>query len=364
MRAVVDAKEFSQALDKVSKVLRRSSIPTLGEVLVQFANGRCILTGTNLDTWLMAEFPARGDDLAFVFHRTADAAKVCRRFDGELSFELTETGAGRDRRLRLYMSSGHRAGELYALFPEDYPELPELEPECSFDANAATLLERINRIKYATLRPGECVNMLSTSIQFSDNRIFCLDGYRAAWDTDNSLTAPVPFIAQVASLEYLKLLGHQDILVQLGKRYVDISSATLRLRFRRVEGRLFHLDNAIPRQFQNEISVCPQDFLAELTYLKEAAPSTQKSYVHLEGGRLSMQVDGCSYQTEIHMDGDCGFPISFNIHYLADALKQFKGEPRVRMKLSSPISPVILEAEGRGDRALLLPVRMKNNMAA
>ena len=47
-----------------------------------------------------------------------------------------------------------------------------------------------------------------------------------------------------------------------------------------------------------------------------------------------------------------------------DALKQFKGEPRVRIKLSSPISPVILEAEGRGDRALLLPVRMKNNMAA
>ena len=76
MRAVVDAKEFSQALDKISKVLRKSCIPVLGEALVQFTNGRCILTGTDMFTWLIAELPARGDEFAFVFHRTADAAKA------------------------------------------------------------------------------------------------------------------------------------------------------------------------------------------------------------------------------------------------------------------------------------------------
>lgn len=77
MRAVVDAKEFSKALDKVSKAVRKSKyIPVLEEVLVQFRNGRCVLTGTDLETWLTAEIPARGDDFAFIFYRTASAVKA------------------------------------------------------------------------------------------------------------------------------------------------------------------------------------------------------------------------------------------------------------------------------------------------
>lgn len=49
MRAVVDAKEFSKALDKVSEVLGASKyIPALREVMVRFSGGRCVLTGTDI----------------------------------------------------------------------------------------------------------------------------------------------------------------------------------------------------------------------------------------------------------------------------------------------------------------------------
>lgn len=148
MRAVVDAKEFSQALDKVSRVLRKSAcIPVLGEAMIRFSGGLCVLTGTNLDTWLTVEIPARGDDFSFIFRRTANVVKACRHFDGELILELTETGTGRDRRLNLCMNCGDRAGEFQALFQEDYPEMPELEPEYAFTADAASLLERISRTR-------------------------------------------------------------------------------------------------------------------------------------------------------------------------------------------------------------------------
>ncbi len=364
MRATVDAKEFSQALDKVSKVLRKSCIPTFEEASVRFTGGRCILTGTDIDTWLITEIPAQGDDLAFVFHRTADVAKACRRFEGELSFDLTEAGAGRERHLKLCMSCGHRTGEFNAYFPEDYPDLPDLKPDRSFTANAASLLERVNRIKYATCKPGQKTDERSTCIHFSGNRIFCLDGLRAAWDTDEALTVPVPFMIPAASSEYLKLFGNQDITIQMGNRHVEISDGALRLRLRRVEAMPFDLDSAIPRISREEVLVYPRDFLAELTYLKEAAPGTQQPYVCFDGGRLSMQVNGCRYQTRIQMDGRSGISIGFNLRYLADALRQFKGEPCVRMKLNTPVSPIVLEAEGRSDCAMVLPVRLKNNMAA
>jgi len=363
MRAAVDAKEFSQALDKASKVLTKSRVPVLGEVMVRFSDGRCVLTGTDLNTWMIAELPARGDEFAFVFHQTANVAKACRRFEGELSFELTETGEGREKHLKLCMSCGYRAGEFNAFFPEDYPNLPELKPECSFTANAVRLQERIDRIKYAALKPGQNTDERSTSIHFSGNRIYCLDGIRAAWDTDETLNVPTSFMVPVAALKHLNLFDSQDVTVQLDERYVDISSGTLHLRFRRVQAPPFDLDSAIPRQFQEEIYVSPKKFLEELAYLRELAPDG-KVLVCFHGGRLFTQTDGGRYYTKIQIDGHSEILIGFNLRNLTDALRQFKGESWVRMKLNTPISPVVLEAEGRSDCAMVLPVRLRNNEMA
>ena len=360
MRAVVDAKAFSKALDKVSKALGKSKyIPALKEAMVRFSGGRCVLTGTDMNTWLTVEIPAQGDDFAFVFYRTANIAKACRRFDEELTLELTETGEGRKRQLRLCMSCGNRVGEFHALFPEEYPTMPELEPEHSFSANASSLMERINRIKYATLKPSEDTRSYCTSIQFSGSRIYCLDGLRAAWSTDGALSVPKPFMVTAAPLEHLKFFGKQDVSVNLCKWYIDITDGSMHLVTRLAEAMPYDLDSAVPTEFQEEVYVSPDEFLTELAYLKELMPSGQKPYIRFCGGSLLTQADGCRYQTKIWLDGKSEMEIGFDLNHMVDALRQFKGESHVRIKLTGPLSPIILEAEGRGDCALVLPVRQK-----
>lgn len=359
MRAVVDAKEFSKALDKVSKAVRKSKyIPVLEEVLVQFRNGRCVLTGTDLETWLTTEIPARGDDFAFAFYRTASAVKACRRFDGKLTMELTGISEGRNRQLKLNMSCGNRVGEFHAFFPEEYPELPQLEVEHSFQVNASHMMARINQIKYATLKPSTDASACSTSIQFKDSKIYCLDGLRAAWSTDEALSVPKPFLAPAASLEYLRVFGKQDVSVRFDRRYVDITDETTHLIFHQVEAVPFDLDSAIPKDFREEVCFCPDEFLSELAYLKDLMPVGQKLYFRFGNGRLASYVDGCRYQTKIWLDGESRIEIGFNLQHMADALRQFKGETRVRMKLIAPSSPVLLEAEGRSDCAMVLPARL------
>ena len=55
----------------------------------------------------------------------------------------------------------------------------------------------------------------------------------------------------------------------------------------------------------------------------------------------------------------------FNLDYMTDALEQFKKEPSVNMKISAgSLGPIIIEAQGRGDRAMVLPVQMKKAAAA
>ena len=72
----------------------------------------------------------------------------------------------------------------------------------------------------------------------------------------------------------------------------------------------------------------------------------------------------CRYQTSIRLEGSSKIEIGFSLNLMADALRQFKGVPRVRMKLRTPVSPILLEADGRSDCALVLPVRLKAPMAA
>ena len=49
---------------------------------------------------------------------------------------------------------------------------------------------------------------------------------------------------------------------------------------------------------------------------------------------------------------------------MLDALKQFKGEGEVCIHLSSPYAPIVIDAVGRSDFALVVPVRLKEEMAA
>ena len=49
---------------------------------------------------------------------------------------------------------------------------------------------------------------------------------------------------------------------------------------------------------------------------------------------------------------------------MVDALRQFRGESQIKMKIISPVAPVVLEAEGRSDFAIVLPIRMKQAVAA
>ena len=181
-KATIDAKAFSEGLDQISKVLQKSPIPVVSEVSVRIEDGACILTATDLDTWLSKQIPAQGDDLAFVFTRTKDVAKACRLFDGPLVLELEETCSEKNTERSLLMSCGVRAAQFEVMDPELYPACPIFEAKSSFTVNAAVLHARVERVNYAALDPRASTQSSRTSIQFSGPYVFALDGaYKSSY---------------------------------------------------------------------------------------------------------------------------------------------------------------------------------------
>lgn len=364
MRATVDAKEFSQALNKVIKVVKRSQIPVLEGVLVQIKDGVCTLTATDFATWLTVEIPAEGDDLSFVFQRPKDTAQACKHLEGSLMLETEGKSTGKDQWLQLTMSCGPRAAQVAAFLPEDYPGIPKNEARHTYTVNAAQLLERVEHVKYALRKQDSKLEAKYTHVQFGGSKVFGVDGYRLAWDVDDNLTVRQPFMVLPGALEYLKVFGNQDITVSMGVNYLQMTDGTTSIQTR-IEGpNVFNVDGAIPQKFQEEFYVWPAEFLRELDYLKKLTHSTGSAYVRFSNGTLLILTPSGGYRTEIQIDGESSISFGFELRYMLDALRQFRGEPVVKMKVNSSVAPIILEAEGRNDFAMVLPVRMKQAAAA
>lgn len=365
MKSIVDAKEFIQALDRVSDLIRKSTIPALTAVLVRLEAGQCTLTSTNLDSYLSIRLPAQGDDFAFLLGRPKETARAFRQFDGELLLEQTETGEGTKRRIKLVLSCGLRSAELFPFLPEDFPEQQTWEPKHGFTANAARLYSRLERVKYAAASPDpKDYRACRSNIQFSCSRVYTLDGYRLSCDADPELVVPAPFMASPDVLGHLKLFGNQDVTFRLGERYALVTDGVTTLTFRLPEGELFKLDSAIPSTFQAEFEVYPKDFLNELDYLKRALRGKSHHAVRFSNGNLLAASQGERYASRVQTDGNANVTFGFTLDYMADALKQFEKEPAARMKLANPRGPLIIEANGRTDYALVMLVQLRDGSMA
>lgn len=182
-RAVVDAKEFSHAMSKISKVLKKCAIPILEEVCLQIQNGRCTLTATDLETWLTAELPASGDDMFFAFRKTKDILRACSHFAGELTMEFSETRSGSKKVGRVLLRCERRGAEFEVYDGADYPNTPQASEGDAFSVSSARLSACVERVRYAAEKPSVSARPAAICVQFCGNRVYALDGTRLACDT-------------------------------------------------------------------------------------------------------------------------------------------------------------------------------------
>jgi len=359
-KAIIDAKAFSEGLDQVSRALRKSSFPTLSEVCVRFEDGICILTATDLDTWLIKRIPAQGEDLAFVLNRTKDVAKACRLFDGALVLELEETETQKEKELKLLMRCSNRVAEFEAMDPELYPVYTPIAAESYFTMNAADVLARIERVSYAAMRPSINAQPSRTSVQFSGHCVFALDGARLACDTAPEFAFPRPFMASVDTLSHLKVFGKRNVQIEFGKSRGWITDGTITLDFHIPSMDIFDVKHVISQNVKELLTVSPKEFLRELKYLKELTVGERKPYVRFSGGELFMAASSGKYRTSVAVSGENRIVFGFELHKMMDAMRQFRDEDSVTLKVVSAVSPFIIEAEGRSDLALICPVRLSD----
>lgn len=352
MRSYVDAKAFSEALNKVSVVLKKSGIPALDEVTVHFTENTCKLVATDLNTWITAELPAAGDVFSFTLSNTKNIAKACRYYSGSL---LVDVGSV-ETDLRLTLRCSEKSGTFPALSAEDSPILPEDTLRNTYAINTGNLFNRVKRIKYASIVRSD--KPVLSGVCFKDTKLWCVDGYRLAVSDDPTLQVEKPFILPVEAMQYLQIFDKTDAVLRIGAKYAIFEANGLSLYTRLMnQGSQIDLEKVWPQQSRERNVVHRAEFLDAIKYLKEFPTKSEKPYVYFRDGILTLHTSSGIYRAEVKVDGPCEVDFAFDLRYMKEALEQFSGSDYLTLSVSNPFAPILLTENGNG--ALILPVRIK-----
>lgn len=357
MKNTVDAAAFYKAMTALMEVPSKSSISILREIKVEFTGDQCVLSATDLDTWMSVTIPAGGDSFDFVFRNSASIQKVCRHFDGALELELQRRG---DESF-LTMRSGTKGGEFPVYDTKDRPVWPELRVRQTYTANAAKILACVKQVKYA-VNP-RAIKLDYQGVLFQNRHIWAVEGHRAAGCDDGGLDVETPFLVGVPALEQLKAFGDADMQISVADNWVLFQNEHVRLLAKRIQNVTpMTYESVVPQKWNEEFCFHRKDFVQALKYLLACIGKADKPYVRFHNGTLSLRVNGCLYKAAASISAESSIVFGFDARYMLDALTQFEKQELVTMRLTSPLGAILLVAGNSS--AIVLPVRLKEEQKA
>ena len=334
------------------EVPSKSSISILREVKAEFTGDQCVLSATDLDTWMSVTIPAVGDSFDFVFRNSANIQKVCRHYDGALELELQR----REDEFFLTMRSGSKGGEFPVYDTKDCPAWPEFRVRQTYAANAAKILACVKQVKYA-------VDLRNTrpeyqGVLFQGRHIWSVEGHRAACCDDGGLDVEKPFLVGVPALEQLKAFGDADMQISVADNWVLFQNEHVRLLAKRILNVTpITYESVVPRNWNEEFCFHRKDFVQALKYLLACIGKADKPYVRFHNGTLSLRVNGCLYKAAVPISAESGIIFGFDARFMLDALTQFEKQDMVTMRLAGSLGAITLVAGSSS--AIVLPVRLR-----
>lgn len=358
MKNTVDAAAFYKAMTALMEVTSKSSIEVLREIKAEFTGDQCVLSATDLNTWMSVSLPASGDSFDFVFRNSANIQKICRHYDGALELELQR----REDEFLLTMCSGSKGGEFPVYDTKDCPEWPEFEVKRTYTANAAKILACVKQVKYAV--GSRNVRPEYQGVLFQNKHIWALEGHRAACcDDGGGLDVEKPFTVGVPALEQLKAFGDADMQISVADNWVLFQNEHVRLLAKRIQNVTpMTYESVVPQKWNEEFCFHRKDFVQALKYLLACIGKADKPYVRFHNGTLSLHANGCLCKAAVPISMESSIVFGFDARYMLDALTQFEKQDLVTMRLTSPLGAILLIAGNSS--AIVLPVRLKEEQKA
>ncbi|HEX2950328.1 MAG TPA: DNA polymerase III subunit beta [Armatimonadota bacterium] len=366
MKFTCPKRVFHEALQSVSRAIAtRSTLPILGNVLLEARDGQLKLVTTDLEIGMTCILPMEGGEDGAV----TIPERILQDVVGNLpDAELTITA---DERNLLTVSAAKSQYTIHGLPADEFPILPQVPSDTVLSIPGPVLRDLVRKTLLAASTDESRVILTGCLLTWDGETatMVATDTHRLAVKrvpVTGQFSQPVAVIIPARALqELLRLLsGTEDpVDVVVGESQVLFSVGRVRLVSRLIEGQFPAFERVVPRD-------TPKHMVANRQQLYEAVrrasivarAESNKVILRSEDSVLTISAEtgevGKAYEeVPISLEGD-QVEIAFNAEYLQDVFAVLDTET-VEIALSGPLNPGLVTANGEADyQYVVMPMQM------
>jgi DNA polymerase-3 subunit beta len=348
-------------------VERRTTIPILGNVLIQAAGDGVLVAATD------QEIAVRRQCTAAVKRKgtlTAAARKL---------YEMVREIPEGDVRIRqqdnnwIEVSAGKSRFRLVGLDPREFPAMPEPPADKpAIRVSADTLNEMIEWTLFAVSADETRVNLNGIHVEEAADgrlRMVATDGHRLAMVTRAvervELAKPLT-MPRKAVMELRKVIeaGEEAIELSVQGGVAHARRGRVEMSMRLIEGEFPDYRQVVPEKSERHASLDAASLLAALRRVSiVSSERTRGVRLQFESGRLELttinpDVGEASEEIDIDYSSE-PVGIGFNARYLMDVLAVMPADKRIDIGLNDEVSPGVLRAADDPDYCyIVMPMRL------
>lgn len=269
---------------------------------------------------------------------------------------------------RLRVVSGSSRFDLHTFPAEDFPRLPDIDPEHTFDVPGDVLLGTIEHVVRAASKDDSRPVLTGVLVLFEPGRLTmaATDSYRlAVKETALEQSAPEPAEAIVparALAEAQRLISAgSTVEVGIAQNHVAFGVDGTWLTARRIEGQFPNFRSLVPDRFEHEVTVARDELSEVVGRVSVLARNNAPIRLRFADGelRVACQTPDVGEAEETVPVAYAGepFEIGFNAEFLRDGLVLVDTDD-VRLRLISPLRPALVQGPGDDLWYLIMPIRL------
>jgi DNA polymerase III subunit beta len=366
MRVVCGKDELAEKLGVVGRgVSTRTSVQILAGIMVRAAGGRLHLSATDMEISVRDSLEAQVEEEGAVVVPGRLLVDIVRLLPaGEVTLEhRADEGVAR-------LACGSASYQLNTYAAEDFPRLPEIEPESAFTVDREVFLDTISRVGRSASRDESRPVLTGILVRFEGDKLVmaATDSYRLSVKETTLPTGPgleLEAIVPARALQELARVGQSaesetiDVGVQENQIVFGVDGVWLTAR--RIDGQFPNYRQLLPEQFDAEVQLPREELLDVVRRTGLLAQRKSPLRLRFAEGELTVSaqtqdVGEARESLPVGYDGEA-LEIGFNAEFLRDGLESVTDDT-VRIKLISPLRPGLLHGENDDFLYLIMPIRL------
>ena len=356
MRVTLATKTLTDVLGHVERIIpARSSNPGLSLLTLDLADGRMVLSGSNLDLDVRAVIDAdvRGEGRVAV--PAAVLGQVVRALAGdEATLDVGDT--------ELEIASGTFATKLQLVAADTAPTL-EFPETFEGEIEGLDLAKALDHVRYAAAVADYQAVFRGVRLELHDGRTRAVatDGFRlASYHAASSTGLDADLLIPARSVdEIVKVLSAGPARLALTGNQLTVASGAYTVNAKLMEGTFPDYQRVIPAQFPVKITLAASalaDAVARVAVMADKS-ANHRVDLFIKDGVLQITAEGSYGRAQEALDvlqegSEPEIALAYNAKYLADAVGPIDGD--LQLQFSGTTTPSV--ATDLGDPAYLAMV--------